>query len=309
MKALVLIFSLFLSADAFSQTRKEKEEALRIRKRNAEIENTTYEVIGSQDCDDATRVTKEIHKLIVDAKTGKDKGAKSLSDLESEYQALKAKQIILNGLHNLNQKYKDFLSTVAGVNGWRPQEGIEADGTFSLKKLKSDIAESQKKIKDAETMAFMDELIKDLIKNHEDLTDPESTKKAAYGSSLAEAQKDTKIPFIYNSISGSKTFSQVKDFCEQEQTDQVLCQVYRGSSDQGKKQIQATVVGFVDAYRMSKRNGLQKAATNNIIRNDLKDYREALLEGIEGATAEKLKGPISEFKKENNALKSLAGNH
>lgn len=309
MKALLLIFSLLFSFQALAETAAEKKEKQRRRDRAKYFKNTTFVSKGSENCDDATKVTKEIQRMVTEAKysDAEGKNAKSISELEQEYEALRANQVLYSGLSKINKKYKGFLSSIAGVNGFKPMDGMDKDGQFSLDKLRKDLEASKQQIKDVETMAFMDHLLKDAIESHANLIDPGATKKAIEEDPInTPAQKDLGMPLIHNKSSGRSVYSQLENYCGQIQTKKLLCKVLKESTPEGKDQIKATVIGFVDAYKMSSRNGLQKALTSNFVRDDLVDYRKLLLKGIEGVTAEKLKNEIGEFKKGQADLEELS---
>lgn len=305
MKAILFIFTLLLSVSVFADTAEEKEKAevLRLRKREQRFKSTTYTPASSETCDDATKITKEIQRLVLEAKYGDGEAAIPLSELEKEYHAKKAEVILYTGLNNLNMKYKGFLSSVAGVDGWKPMEGMTESG-FSLDKLKADLIESEEHIKNVETMAFMDQLLKEGIEDHKNLTDPESTK--AKVEAEGTAQLAVGMPLIHNNISGSKTFDQLIKHCSEDHVKKLICKIYDGSTDKGKATIKASMVGFVDAYRMSKRSDFTKSLTSNLIRDDLGKYRKQLLLGIEDKTAENLKEEIASFKEKNAELQKIA---
>ena len=306
MKALLLTFSILFSIQALlAGTQAEKDERLRRRNRAKHFEKNNYTAVGSEDCDDATQVTVTIQKLVHEAKYGAEKEAVSLSDLERKYQAKKSEHVLYNGLNNLNMKYKGFLSSIAGVNGWKPLEGMTEEG-FSLEKLKTDLNKAKKHMENVETMAFMDQLLKESIEDHENLADEAATKTKIENGEFSKSQRELGMPLIHNNTSGSKTFDQLQNHCSQPQTKKLLCKILAESTPEGKNKIKATVTGFVDAYRMSKRGGLAKALTSNIVRDDLDKYRKQLLLGIEDATAEKLKVEIKAFKDNNEELKKIS---
>ncbi len=308
MKALLLIFSIFLSFEAFSLTPEEAEEQ-RVDRRRKRLDKTVFTPESTEKCDEATKLTKQIHGLILDKKSAAD-GEKSLIELEQDYEKKKSELVIYNGIKKLNDKYKDFLTDVAGVDGWKAPPGVDGEGLFSIKKFKEDIAASQVHLENVDTMAFMDAMLKDTIENHKDLVPDADLDEEQRKEILSQKKidyKSTGVPIITPNVSGSKVFKQYEDFCNgTNAAKSPLCNILKGSTSAGKKKIRQSVIGFVDAYRTSQRKGIKKKVANFFIGDDLANYRKSLLEGIELSSPELLKNEIQVYRESNKDLLLLS---
>lgn len=246
-------------------------------------------------CQENLDNVKHIRRLISEQKSGD----KNLFELEKEFDSLRAEQTLIDGLVKLNNNYKDFLDKASQAK----IPGIDGKKNFSLNQLEADLKESQDHFHTVAIMATMDELIKSSIGNPEDLfaydkdtnennNNPDVLKDLRDGSIdqrnavLKNGGKSANLLKMDDDTSGAEIFAKLKkDSCTSGNKSNFCKIIAQADTPEATKKIEATVEGFVNAYRLSKRNPVVKF-TRNLFIDDLQNYRDVLLDGIEGATPE-----------------------
>jgi len=303
-----IILSLLVCSFSLSATTQEERDT---RRTVREVEKTKFKSTGAaKNCDTASANVKKIQEQIAGKKIkGKFPqvnedgtitlldGEKSLNEMEKIRNDLESQQILLNGMKALNKKYKDFLSDITK----NQIPGFEDSKELTLDKLEADIKATDAHLENVETMAIMDQLLKESIKNPEGLlgevnaisNDPLHQDTKSDADLLAEGRLE-----LTRFTSKAKTFSQLKDACKAGFST-TLCRIIGKAEESSSEKVKASVEGFVDAYRAS--NTITKWGEQK----RLKRYREALLDGVSVLSPAELSAEINKLKSSNEDFKSL----
>ncbi|MBK25586.1 MAG: hypothetical protein CME70_16435 [Halobacteriovorax sp.] len=306
MREKIVILSLLVcSFGASAITQEERDVIQTVRN----VEKTKFKSSGSaKNCETASANVKSIQEQIANKKVkGKFpkvnedgtvtlvEGEKSLHEMEKIRNDLESQQILLNGMKALNKKYKDFLADITK----NKIPGFEDSKELTLEKLEADIKATDEHLENVETMALMDQLLKESIKGHKNLLiDVNDIVKSdlhqdTVKNSLAKGDLD-----LNKKTSKGKTFSQLKDACKAGFST-TLCRIIGKAEESSSAKVKASVEGFVDAYRAS--NTLTKWGEQK----RLKRYREALLDGVTLLSPTELSAEINKLKSSNEDFKKL----
>lgn len=287
MKFKLFLFSFFVGTSAFAEM---SDSEARLRRRA--MDKVKFKVDNTDYCGNNTTKVKELQALISDQKSGD----KKLFELENQYDAYRAEKVLIDGIQKLNTDYKKFLLDISNTG----IPGLDADGKMSLGKLKQDLDSTKTHLDNVRVMAVIDHLLKGAIGNKDDLLDFDEEKGVINNNdSVSKSDKVSRdeiiddqnnkstnknILKISNDSSGDDVFNKLVDSCSSNKSN--LCKLIQ-SNDKAinKGKLKATVTGFVNAYRLASRNSLVRFG-RGIFKDDLKDYREALLDGVKGNTPE-----------------------
>ncbi len=305
-KIIILCF-LTASFSAGAITQEERDVIQTVRN----IEKTKFKSTGAaKSCDTASENVKKIQAQIANKKAkGKFpkvnedgtvelvEGEKTLNEMEKIRNDLESQQILLNGMKALNKKYKDFLSDITK----NKVPGFEDSSEFTLEKLEADIKSTDAHLENVETMAIMDQLLKESIKNPEGLLkdanaiakDPLHEDTTSDQDNLSQGKLD-----LNKWTSKGKTFSQLQNACKAG-FNTTLCRIISKAEESSSAKVKASVEGFVDAYRAS--NTITKWGEQR----RLKKYREALLDGVSVLTPTELTSEINKLESTNEEFKTL----
>lgn len=306
-ETLITILAL-ASLSAFAITPEERRAIQEQRAQDAEVDRIKKLQFSDggagANCSDASAQVKNIQGLLSKQKLDEKEGGHSLLELEQERDKIRSRQVLLNGIRSINSKYKEFINDISGVNGYKMPGYKEGDESkeFSLGQLQADLEASKEHIENARTMGLIDALIKDAIKNPEDLLGEENiiSGTAVEKETAAKLAVEKGRFSLSKSTSKAETFEQLETACNSG-NQSTLCKVIKDASDSDSRKIKASIEGFVRAFRVSEGWKITGGQPRR-----LREYREALLSGIEGVQPGKMTQELKDFENKTGELSNLA---